>query len=609
MEKIIFNLSSSVRPRYEVLEGRQYLVVPMVMITEGVHDGSNGPLYYPEAELGKTPAVWNHKPIISYHPQDSQGNSISACTPEIIENRGVGLIMNTRWSTDDKKLRGEAWLDETKLAKVDSRVLEAIRNGKVVEISTGLFTDNEQSSGVWNGKKYESIARNYRPDHLAILFDQPGACKGAGLLVNEASVTDNREFSVRERKKLAKKGQAMKGGGFPIVTEKDLHNAIKAIGRASNPASAKRHIISRARALGKTDLLPEHWKLSSNAASYGHIQDQLMSCLSSKHGKPGERWNGYIEDVYPNQVIYGNEGELYSHAYSVNGNDYVVLTGDPKKMKRMTTYVPSDYQNIGNDYLGGIGDGYGTTGIIPEGMQVINQGNNMPQNQPVTNGHMIPGVTHHADGRPKTREERVHHMIQKGHYKEEHRPTLHAMPEEHFSALEAIVHGTGAGSTTSGSHADTQPTNPAIAHIQATGGGQPLPGHTTPEVPGFNSQQMTVEQYIGNAPAQIRDLLVNALAAQKAEKDRLIAIITANSQNQFSKTWLEQQQQDVLIGLAALAQSGLVQNQSQQQGTSILMTNGLRPNFLGASGAQPVQNVQDGNNGGEGLKLPEMTWN
>ena len=68
-----------------------------------------------------------------------------------------------------------------------------------------------------------------------------------------------RTFSTEERKRLAKTGAAMPDGGYPIVTVEDLKNAIRAIGRAANPAAAKRHIKKRARSLDKSDLIPKEW--------------------------------------------------------------------------------------------------------------------------------------------------------------------------------------------------------------------------------------------------------------------------------------------------------------------------------------------------------------
>lgn len=178
------------RVRHEMLEGRSYKVVPMVMLTEGVHAGSNGPLYYPREELAKTPVVWNHKPVVVYHPT-MNGQAISACEPAVISKRKVGIILNTKWEPGKKgapgKLTAEAWLETNRLGKVDQRVADAVQNGKMMEVSTGLFTDNQQVDGLWNKEAYSSIARNYRPDHLAILPDEKGACSiadGAGLMRN-----------------------------------------------------------------------------------------------------------------------------------------------------------------------------------------------------------------------------------------------------------------------------------------------------------------------------------------------------------------------------------------------------------------------------------------
>jgi cation transport regulator ChaB len=73
------------------------------------------------------------------------------------------------------------------------------------------------------------------------------------------SMVERKEFSDPLREKLAKEGKAMPGGGYPIESEKDLHDAIKAIGRAKNRAATIRHIIKRAKALGLMKAIPEDW--------------------------------------------------------------------------------------------------------------------------------------------------------------------------------------------------------------------------------------------------------------------------------------------------------------------------------------------------------------
>lgn len=67
-------------------------------------------------------------------------------------------------------------------------------------------------------------------------------------------------FSTKERENLAKKGEALPDGSFPIRNTQDLKDAIKSVGRAKNPERAKRWIKRRARELGKEDLLPDTWK-------------------------------------------------------------------------------------------------------------------------------------------------------------------------------------------------------------------------------------------------------------------------------------------------------------------------------------------------------------
>ena len=166
--------------RHETLQGQSYLVAPVVMITEGVHEGSAGPLYYPADELAKTPASWNAKPIVLYHPDGP-----TATDRDVLESRGVGTIMNTKY--EDGKLKAEAWLLADRIDKVDPRIREFIENKQIMEVSTGLFTDLIEPGGVWNGEEYEATAINYRPDHLALLPDMVGACSvedGAGLLRN-----------------------------------------------------------------------------------------------------------------------------------------------------------------------------------------------------------------------------------------------------------------------------------------------------------------------------------------------------------------------------------------------------------------------------------------
>lgn len=170
--------------RYDELDGRKVLVVPSVMMTEGVHNGSAGPVYYSSDDLKKSVPAWNMKPVVVYHP-NINGKSVSACDKTIVEKQMIGVLMNTSFDESSQKLKSELWLYEDKLLAVDKRIHDAIMENKMMEVSTGLFTDDIPiENGEWNGEKYNVQAVNYRPDHLAVLPDQVGACSikdGAGM--------------------------------------------------------------------------------------------------------------------------------------------------------------------------------------------------------------------------------------------------------------------------------------------------------------------------------------------------------------------------------------------------------------------------------------------
>lgn len=69
------------------------------------------------------------------------------------------------------------------------------------------------------------------------------------------------DFSAGRRRKLAKRGEALPDGSFPIENLSQLKDAVQALGRAKDKVRAKRHIIKRAHALGCVSALPTDWKV------------------------------------------------------------------------------------------------------------------------------------------------------------------------------------------------------------------------------------------------------------------------------------------------------------------------------------------------------------
>lgn len=65
-----------------------------------------------------------------------------------------------------------------------------------------------------------------------------------------------------DRRQMAKKGQAMPGGRFPIKDREDLRKAIRLAGHAkhASQSAVRAYIKRRAAALGATDMIPDDWK-------------------------------------------------------------------------------------------------------------------------------------------------------------------------------------------------------------------------------------------------------------------------------------------------------------------------------------------------------------
>lgn len=158
--------------RRESLDGIEYLVAPVVAVREGV---LNGQLLLAD-EIGAYVEAWNGIPLPIGHPMD-RGVPISANSPELIASESVGRFF--RASFDGNALRGEIWVDINKCRQLAGRALvalERLEHGQPLEVSTAYFNDTEPGEGSFNGVSYNGIQRNLRPDHLALLPDEVGAC-------------------------------------------------------------------------------------------------------------------------------------------------------------------------------------------------------------------------------------------------------------------------------------------------------------------------------------------------------------------------------------------------------------------------------------------------
>jgi hypothetical protein len=156
-----------------MMDGREWAVAPAVALVAGV---VNGQLITPE-ELAKYPEAWSGRPVPLRHPKDKNGDPVSANSPSVIPAQVLGAFFNP--TIDGDRLKGEIWLDVAKVQALGGDALSTLQRldqGGSVEVSTAYFCDLEPGMGAVNGKEYTGIQRNLRPDHLALLPDEIGAC-------------------------------------------------------------------------------------------------------------------------------------------------------------------------------------------------------------------------------------------------------------------------------------------------------------------------------------------------------------------------------------------------------------------------------------------------
>lgn len=279
--------------RMDRMEDRDFIVVPMVILTEGVHSGSDGPMLYPKDELSKTPASWNYKPVVVYHPE-MNGVGVSACDPTIISSRKVGVMMNTRF--EKGKLKSEAWIESDRADNIDPRILEAINKNEMMELSTGVFVDSDPTPGEWNGEQYQGIARNFRPDHLALLPDKIGACSiqdGAGFLRNESGKKRQEVMDIFR--------QAMREAGLCV-----------------------------------------------NEMSHDNIRSSVSTALRKKLNVSDNGPFLCVADVYNDFVIYEFDGKLFRIGYSDTDTGVTLSDEAPVLVVRVTEYRTVSGAFVGN---------------------------------------------------------------------------------------------------------------------------------------------------------------------------------------------------------------------------------------------------------------------
>lgn len=282
--------------RRTIFNGREFAILPIVMMVEGVHHGSGGPIFYPADELAKFPEAWNGRPVPVMHPEIA-GAPVSCNSPEMMESWPVvGQLFNTRF--EDGKLKSEAWVDMILVQDRSPELLAYIDEGHPLEVSTGMWSEDDVEQGVWHGEQYIAVARNLRPDHLALLPGAEGACSwrdGCG----GPRTNKNQQEQLMEKK-----------GG-----ESWLRKLLSTFGFASNALSYQ----DKSQALQQ---LVDQWDRQGKIHFVRAVYDDF-----------------FIYEVVTGDGQPGSVSGLFKQAYAITEAGVPEVSGDPTRVREQVEYV------------------------------------------------------------------------------------------------------------------------------------------------------------------------------------------------------------------------------------------------------------------------------
>ena len=302
--------------RYERHRGVEHMVVPVVMMLEGVHHGSGGPLLHLEEELQTFVGAWNDSPVLIRHPEIN-GTPVSGKEQEVVDSLSVGAIYNTHFS--EGKLKAEAWVDVNRVSKMYPEAYQMLLEGMSMDVSVGVYNRQEVGEGDWNGEHYTATARDYRPDHLALLPDQEGACNlndGCGVRINakkKDTVMDMKKEMLTQMKKI----------GVQFV---DTNNKVL------SPCEG----MQRLNKIGME-------VINTNEVGFIEIRATIQQKLDGRDNNGNYH---YAIEIFESDFVYrvtnhsDGTNMFYRQAYAVDPSGNIEFTGEPIQVTREVQYNP-----------------------------------------------------------------------------------------------------------------------------------------------------------------------------------------------------------------------------------------------------------------------------
>ena len=295
-KQILFNfnkvLTNNYQIRTEQLNGSDHLVVPVVMMVEGVHSGSRGAMLYTAEELSRAPTHWNGVPVTINHPQNQQGGAISANSPDVFV---IGRVYNAYMDGD--KLKAEAWVDVSLANKTGEDIVGYLTAQRPLDVSVGNYSEELEEEGDFNGEHYIGIAQNIRPDHLALLPGGVGACSwddGCGIRTNNLN-----------KSKTKREGGLMDANEKQVLVQKRLE------------------------------------ELYTNETGFREIGNNIQRQLDAMDNNTKYHM---LEEIFTDSIVYrvvennANGSKYYKQSYSVNDAGEVELINQPAEVRKNVTF-------------------------------------------------------------------------------------------------------------------------------------------------------------------------------------------------------------------------------------------------------------------------------
>lgn len=164
------------------------------------------------------------------------------------------------------------------------------------------------------------------------------------IVVRECS----KDYSQAERDEMAKNGQALPNGTFPIKDGGDLEDAIHLVGHGGQ--AAKDHIIKRAKDLGLESKLPDAWGTSTEKAFISEVNGRTL--ITAPASTLVQTWE---KAATPNKHLMWMQGRFVG-AEKANRNNALWTTDDLEMGQPTVAHGPLNWLHEAKHVIGCIAD-------------------------------------------------------------------------------------------------------------------------------------------------------------------------------------------------------------------------------------------------------------